>query len=212
MNINDYCKEIEKKAKEIDKLAKDILPKKIGNLAKRHYQDNFRKGGFVDNGLKPWQKAKRQSSKTPNAKYGTLLSRQRNLFKGVEYIPTPYGVKICNNVPYAPTHNWGESVHPTVTPKMRRFAWAKYFQSIDAPPKGIKRSVANPKRKNSKIKFNPVGIKVNNEAMLWKGLALTKKKKLNIKMPQRQFIGESTELNEKIREKTELEITNILNK
>ena len=51
----------------------------------------------------------------------------------------------------------------------------------------------------------------NPEALRWKRLALTKKKKLRIKIPQRQFIGESRELSDRITEKTENEIRNILN-
>lgn len=51
----------------------------------------------------------------------------------------------------------------------------------------------------------------NQEALKWKRLALTKKKKLRIKIPQRQFIGESRELSEKIDRKMENEIRNILN-
>ena len=45
----------------------------------------------------------------------------------------------------------------------------------------------------------------------WKRLALTKKKKLRIRIPQRQFLGESRELSEKIDQKMENEIRNILN-
>ena len=42
-------------------------------------------------------------------------------------------------------------------------------------------------------------------------MALTQKKKLHIRIPQRQFMGESEELNRRIREKVDQEITNILN-
>lgn len=45
---------------------------------------------------------------------------------------------------------------------------------------------------------------------MWKGLALTRKKKLKVKIPQRQFIGESAELNKQIRQTVEAEIRNIL--
>ena len=45
---------------------------------------------------------------------------------------------------------------------------------------------------------------------MWKGLALTRKKKLSIRIPQRQFIGESEELNEKIEKKITEKIFNIL--
>lgn len=43
------------------------------------------------------------------------------------------------------------------------------------------------------------------------GIALTKKTKLNIRMPQRQFIGDSRELSDKVQQKITTEIHNILN-
>ena len=101
----------------------------------------------------------------------------------------------------------GEGGKPTVTPQMRRFAWAKYYQAS-----GKAKKAATGKRKGKKK-----GSAVNNEsqenqeALKWKRLALTKKKKLRIKIPQRQFIGESRELSEKIDRKMENEIRNILN-
>ncbi len=51
----------------------------------------------------------------------------------------------------------------------------------------------------------------NPQAQFWKRLALTKKTKLSVKVPQRQFIGESRELTEAINARTEQEIRKILN-
>ena len=52
------------------------------------------------------------------------------------------------------------------------------------------------------------------EALKWKRLALTTKETLDVKaaIPKRQFIGESRELNQKIENLIETNITNILNK
>ena len=88
-------------------------------------------------------------------------------------------MRVANELVYAPVNNWGGEVHPTVTPQMRRFAWAKYYQAS-----GKAKKAATGKRKG---------------------------KKLRIKIPQRQFIGESRELSEKIDRKMENEIRNILN-
>jgi hypothetical protein len=51
----------------------------------------------------------------------------------------------------------------------------------------------------------------SDNAKKWKALALTKKEKLNVKIPQRQFLGESKELSDEIRRTTDKEIRNILN-
>ena len=64
------------------------------------------------------------------------------------------------------------------------------------------------KKKGSAVNNEP---QENPEALKWKRLALTKKKKLRIRIPQRQFLGESSELSERITEKAEKEIRNILN-
>ena len=52
----------------------------------------------------------------------------------------------------------------------------------------------------------------NDEANKWRALALTKKKKLKVRIPQRQFLGESRELENSIHERTKQEIIKILDK
>ena len=44
-------------------------------------------------------------------------------------MPSDYHVRVANDVPYASMHNYGGETHPTVTPKMRRFAWAMYYNT-----------------------------------------------------------------------------------
>ena len=67
------------------------LPRKVGIIAKNHFTDNFRKGGFVDTSLEPWQ--------TPNVSNrvgeqeegldmycwaGMMLTRCCGIFEGME--------------------------------------------------------------------------------------------------------------------------------
>lgn len=200
MDIKEFNQEIKKKKKELDDLFRHKMPIHAGRLAKDHYQENFRKGGFMNGGLKRWKKARRLSSggKDAGSNYGTLLSGRNLLYGSIKYVPSDGRVKVSNDIIYAPAHNWGGTLHPTVTPKMRRFAWAKYYQAGGGAKKGAEG------KEKGKTDDPP-------EAIQWKKLALTKKKKLRIKMPQRQFIGESKELDEKIAGKTETEIRKILN-
>ncbi|MCS2606902.1 phage virion morphogenesis protein [Parabacteroides distasonis] len=195
MDIKDFSASLKAKQKELDTLMRRELPIKVGRIAKDHYQDNFRKGGFVNGGLKRWPQTKRQSSgsKSAAAGYSPLLSRRNHLFSSVKYTPGDYRVRVANDVEYAPLHNWGGETHPTVTPRMRKFAWAMYYKAVGKRKKGKTRQGELPP-----------------EAGMWKGLALTRKKKLKVKIPQRQFIGESTELNKQIRQTVEAEIRNIL--
>ena len=62
--------------------------------------------------------------------------------------------------------------------------------------------------------FENDDIEVVHSLAKWKRLALTTKETLDVKasIPKRQFIGESRELNQKIENLIETNITNILNK
>lgn len=202
MDIKDFSALLKAKRKELDMLMRRELPVKVGRMAKDHYQDNFRKGGFVNGGLRRWPVTKRQrsGSKSAAAGYGPLLSRRNHLFSSVKYTPGDYRVRVANDVEYAPPHNWGGETRPTVTPRMRKFAWAMYYKAA-----GIRKKAAKGKRKGKTRQRE-----LPPEAGMWKGLALTRKKKLKVKIPQRQFIGESTELNKQIRQTVETEIRNIL--
>lgn len=202
MDIKDFSALLKAKQKELDTLMRRELPVKVGRMAKDHYQDNFRKGGFVNGGLRRWPVTKRQrsGSKSAAAGYGPLLSRRNHLFSSVKYTPGDYRVRVANDVKYAPPHNWGGEMRPTVTPRMRKFAWAMYYKAA-----GIRKKAAKGKRKGKTRQRE-----LPPEAGMWKGLALTRKKKLKVKIPQRQFIGESTELNKQIRQTVETEIRNIL--
>lgn len=200
MELKEFSALIKAKRKELGELMKRKMPVLAGRIAKDHYQNNFRQGGFINNGLRSWPKARRISTGGTSAasQYGTLLSSRNHLFSSIKYVPADYRVKVANDLVYAPVHNWGGTLHPTVTPRMRKFAWAKYYQS------GGGQKNATEGKKNTK-NDEPA------EALNWKRLALTKKEKLNVKVPQRQYLGESKELSEKIAGKTEEEIRKILN-
>jgi phage gpG-like protein len=197
MELKDLRDLLLKKGKEIEDLTRRKMPTIAGAMAKAHFQDNFRKSGFVDNGLQPWKPAKRiGQDKSAENNYKTLTSGRNHLMSSIQYIPGNARVTIRNNVEYAAIHNEGGTfqIHPAVTTKMRKFAWAKYFEAMG----GTKET------KNMTIP---------EDAAKWKRMALTKKAKLDIKivMPKRQFMGDSKELNEKIAAKWEQKISKILN-
>ena len=169
----------EKKA-EIEQALRRTLPVKVGRIAKDHFQDGFRRGGFQDNGTQAWQRKKRPD------KYGPLMSSRQNLYGSIYYRPDDYRVTVGTDLPYAAIHNDGGDI--VVTPRMKRFFWAKYRETNGGSWK-----------RNAK----------NEEAEFWKSLAL-KKAGAVIHIPQRRFIGESHELNDKINNKIENEINKIL--
>lgn len=208
MNIKEFSAQLKAKAAKLDDLRRRKLPVLVGRMAKDHFQDNFLQGGFVNGGLHPWQEAQRRKKggKRAAAKYGTLLSGRNHLFSSIRYIPGDSSVTVTNDVEYAALHNSGGQIttHPQVTPKMRKFAWAQYYQAA-----GITKRMKAGGKKRKAIENN-----LPEEALKWKRLALTTKQRLevNATMPKRQFIGESRELNQKIETLIETNITNILNK
>ena len=202
MNIKQFTSLIKSKEIEIKNLMRNQMPVIAGRIAKNHFQDNFHRSGFVNNGITPWKESKRLSSgaKGANANYKTLLSSRNNLYSSIKYVPGDGKVKISTTVSYASAHNFGETVKPKVTQKMKAWAWAKYFEET-----GIKKGM-DPAAKKELNKS------ASETAKMYKGLALTKKQSLSIKMPKRKFIGESAELNKAIADEIDSQILNILNK
>jgi phage gpG-like protein len=221
MNLNEFNRELAKKRRELDNLMRRKLPIKVGNMAKAHYQDNIRDESFTNFGKQPWPKTKRQQSggKSAAANYGALQSSRNHLYSSIKYTPSDYRVRVANDLIYAPVHNWGGTVSPTVTSKMKKFAWAMYYRETGVKmSKKVKesrkaaaengKSFRAKRTKKQKEKFDNASEDANN----WKGLALKKVgTKLNIKIPQRQFLGESKELNEQIQKTISDEIRNVLN-
>lgn len=206
MDIKDSAKLVEQIRKELDTMMRRRMPVIAGRLAKDHFQDNFRRSGFVNGGLHPWPEARRLTSGGTDAasQHGTLLSGRKHLYNSIQYVPSDYRVRVYNEVAYASIHNWGGTVSVTVTDRMRRFAWAQFYQASGKSRKAAMGGKKGRKRANAKQAAGP-------QASFWKNLALTRKKKLNIRIPQRQFLGESEELTAKINERLEKEIRNILN-
>jgi len=175
---------VQKAKDDILKEVNDRLPRKVGIIAVNHFKQNFRDGGWLDDGLHPWKRTKRQDSNSPDAKYGPLTSRRDHLMRSIQASTAPGEVTIEDPVPYATIHNDGGDIttHPFVTAKMRKYAWHMVY------------SLAGVKSKGKLPKTLP------QEAQIWKGLALTKKQKITVHahIPQRQFMGDSYELRIKI--------------
>lgn len=194
MDAKEIEKHILRAKKAIEREVNDRLPRKVGIIAKNHFTQNFREGGFVDNGVRRWQRTRRQDDPTnPDSKYSPLTSRQNHLMRSIEARPGHGEVAVVNEVPYAKLHNEGGTITttPTITPQMRRFAWAKVYALAG----------------RGRLKNLP------EKAKMWKAIALTKKTKLHItaKIPKRRFIGESRELKGKINDAIKGVLDNIRN-
>lgn len=205
MNIQEFKRDIMQKKKQLDDLMHRKMPVLAGNIAKRHIEDDFRRGGFTHNGFHKWKETRRQRSGGTGAssQYGPLLSGRNHLASSTQFKPGDGQVTVSNSAPYAALHNWGGVTHPTVTPKMRRFAWAMYYKAA-----GITRKMKRGgKARKGRTENAP------EEALSWKRLALTKKTKLTVNIPQRQFMPRTPgpELCKKVDDKLEQEVKKIIN-
>lgn len=184
MDAKEIQKRIVRLKDDIEREVRDRLPRKVGIVAVNHFKQNFRDAGWRDDGLHPWKTTQRQREGGPDAKYTPLTSRRDHLMRSIQYSSQPGQVTVTNPVPYAAIHNNGGTLntHPSVTKRMRRFAWAKVY------------ALAGVKGKGKLPKQLPA------TAAKWRALALTKKSKLSItaRIPQRQFMGDSRELKQKI--------------
>ena len=203
MDDKNFIRQLEAHQREIVQLIRRRLPIIVGRMAKDHFQNNFRLQGFLNNGLTKWPETKRQQlgGKSAASQYGPLLSSRNHLFSSIKYTPGDAAVTIANDLLYASIHNWGGTTHPAVTGRMRKFAWAMFYKESGKKQKATGKGK---KQKGMPVTENP-------RASRWKALALTKKTRLNIRIPQRQFIGDSRELSEKVAERITNEIQNILN-
>lgn len=199
-DFNKLISNLEAKKKKLEALRDKVLPVKVGNVAVNHFKQNFREGGFRDGGLQKWKTTRRQESgdKSASSQYGPLLSRQNHLMQSIHYVPEAGKVTVINDVDYAQAHNTGMNVMHRVTPKMRRFAWARFFAAS-----GIKKTDSKEVKKNKEAAMN-------DKDKFWKGLALTRRKSIIQHIPQRKFMGHGKELNGIVRDIIDREVSNAL--
>ena len=60
-------------AKKVQREVQINLPRKVGIIAKNHFTDNFRKGGFVDSSLEPCRHQTSESGRGARRRAGYVL-------------------------------------------------------------------------------------------------------------------------------------------
>ncbi len=116
---------------------------------------------------------------TPRAQddgIGSLMIRSGALRRSIIIEAEGNHVIVSSNTLYANIHNSGGVVHPSVTPKMRKYFWAMYKET---------------------------------KKEMWRALALTKKKRLTIRIPKRQFAGVTRHTERKWQEAVDLRLKSL---
>ena len=199
-NLTQLLQRIQAKRAELTTFRDRRWPTRVGEMAISHFKKNFRDAGWNDGGLHPWKRTRRQEMGGKGAYYDNtpLLSGRDNLYGGFTYNIEPGRVVISNNVEYARIHNEGGSVTHRITPRMRKYAWAKFFEET-----GIEKGDSPEQRKQKEAN-------AGERSALWKRLALTPKQTSTVRIPQRRFMGKTAELEQKVKDYTEREIKKLL--
>ena len=193
-NVPEIEKIIRKQLADLNRLRDRVLPVKVGRAVMESTRQNFREGGFYG---REWKDTKRRTIGFADAdgRYSPLLSRQNHLMSSTDYVPGNGRVTIQNKVEYAQIHN--EGGHIPVTVKMKRFFWAKYYSA------GANSQLYGGKNKQKADAFA-------GESGFWKGMALKKVGSM-IRIPRRQFLGDSPQVEKIIEDITKKELQNYIN-
>lgn len=134
---------------------------------------NFERQGFFS---EAWTRRK-----SPTRPGGSILVDTGSLRRSIRSRLSSTSITFFSDHPAAGIHNEGGEIK--VTEKMKRFFWAKYYSSTGSFGR----------KKNGKRSNDKRTIQLSEEAEFWRHLALMKVGK-SIRIPRRQFIGYSPEV------------------
>lgn len=145
----------------------------VAEKAKGFFKGSFFKQGFTDQSFIAWPQRKDDQTWGHTHKILTQSHFLRDSIIIAQATKDVVEIEAGRGVPYAAIHNTGGIIKVRVTAKSRKFFWWVYL---------------------SLTKHYAEGINPPPHILKWKKMALTKKSHLTIKMPQRQYIGDSMQL------------------
>lgn len=179
--------------------AKDFSKNVITNSLKdikveldEEFDRNFERKAFFSS-ANAWAKKRHDDGK------GSLLVRSGALRRSISSRVSGDQLVYSSSELYATIHNEGGEIE--VTAKMKRFFWAMYYQASGGVVYSVKMKRARDTKRNRQL---------SAEATFFKRMAL-KKVGDKIKIPKRQFIGHSPEVERIVREVVEDNIQEYLN-
>ena len=195
MSINP-AEILEQKLRDFIKKA----PKIAGVYAVGQFRDNIRKrGGVPVNGdIDPFAPRIYDTAKSRGKKIllGTGNLVDSICIQNLTSNQVTFGISQSDIARYAKIHQTGGEI--TVTPKMKKFFWAMYYQSSGS----VKKTKTG---KESKSKAN---IQLNGDAAFYKAMAL-KKVGSKITIPKREFMRLTPDLEKGIMREFEYYINKI---
>jgi len=158
--------------KELRLAVRRIL-RDIGVHLTDQFDQNFERQGFFS---EKW--ARRKSPLRPG---GPTLIDTGSLRRSIRSRSDDTSITFHTDLPYAAIHNEGGEIK--VTARMKRFFWHKYYEASG----GFRR------KKNGEFRNTQRNRRLTTEAEFWRAMALMKEGKA-IKIPKRQFLGMSPEV------------------
>lgn len=175
----------------------ELSQKILGDLRRElssEFDRNFERKGFFS---KPWKVNKLINNR------GSMMMRSGALRKGNQSKIIGNEIHFTNSRPYAKIQNEGGII--VVTQKMKKYFWAKYYESVGTlQVKFVKNK--NVAERSTAMALSKTNIRISQEAAQWKALALMQVGK-KLKITQRQFIGWDNSLNPKIEKVIEKHVT-----
>lgn len=154
------------------------------------FDKNFERQAFFS---EAW--ARRKSPLRPG---GSILIDTGELRRSISSQTTENSITFYTTLPYAAIHNDGGEI--VVTRKMKRFFWAKYYETTGSFGR----------KKNGERRGDKRTTRLTGEAEFWKLMAL-KKEGSSIKIPRRRFLGTSPEVEKAVRDIVEENLTEYFN-
>lgn len=142
------------------------------------FDKNFEREAFFS---QAW--ARRKSPIRPGRK---ILVDTGQLRRSIQSQSSDTTISFFSTLPYADIHNEGGEIK--VTRKMKSYFWHKYYEATSSFGR----------KKNGERRNDKRTIQLSTEAEFWKLLALMREGK-SIKIPRRQFIGASPEVENAVR-------------
>lgn len=137
------------------------------------FDQNFERQGFFSA-----QWARRKSPLRPG---GSILIDTGRLRQSVRSRSDTDSITFYSDLPYASIHNEGGEIK--VTARMKRYFWHRYYAAQGAFGR----------RKNGSLRQDKRNLRLTTAADFWRAMALMKEGKA-IKIPKRQFLGMSPEV------------------
>lgn len=143
------------------------------------FDRNFERQGFFS---EKWQRRK-----SPTRPGGAILVDTGKLRRSIKSSSTSDSIVFSSDLPYASIHNEGGEIK--VTHKMKAYFWHKYYEATGSFGR----------KKNGEARKDKRTVQLSTEAGFWKLLALMKEGS-SIKIPKRQFLGASPEVERAVRD------------